>query len=158
MPELCANTPSHRPSFLHQIIVFSCHNNYKFSKPCKQSLTIWKKKILFSVFCRCLQDNPGTKLLIYTVILHATALIYWVAPVLLVQQNKNGILGTRSAKKYCSSLKIQLQEQVGLLRCQSSRVMSCPFCYGQLLAQRTTELQGQCWLTCACLDACLKQA
>lgn len=33
-------------------------------------------------------------------------LIYWVASVLLVQQNKNGILGTRSAKKYCSSLKI----------------------------------------------------
>lgn len=44
MPESYVNTPSDVASFLQQIIVFFCQLNYKFSKLCKLSLNIWKKK------------------------------------------------------------------------------------------------------------------
>lgn len=42
MPDLYGNTPSDVPSILQHITVFQ--SNYKFSEPCKLSLTIWKKK------------------------------------------------------------------------------------------------------------------
>lgn len=28
----------------HTLILLFCHDNYKFSEPCKESLTVWKKQ------------------------------------------------------------------------------------------------------------------
>jgi len=44
MHESYVNTSSDVLLFLQQIIAFFCQLNYEFSKPCKLSLTTWKKK------------------------------------------------------------------------------------------------------------------